>query len=86
MPIPFGRGIASTNRNVDYTSLVNDLGLYFQIRDDLLNLVDDEYMNGKSFCEDLTEGKCSHPIIHCIRGGGDGDGDGCQREGKDDAT
>jgi geranylgeranyl diphosphate synthase type 3 len=41
-----------------------------------LNLVDDEYMKGKSFCEDLTEGKFSYPIIHCIRGGGTGDGGG----------
>jgi geranylgeranyl diphosphate synthase type 3 len=69
------QSFASANRDVDYVPLVNDLGLYFQIRDDLLNLVDDEYMKGKSFCEDLTEGKFSYPIIHCIRGGkGEGEG------------
>jgi len=49
---------------------VNNLGLYFQIRDDLINLADEEYMKSKSFCEDLTEGKFSFPIIHCIRHGG----------------
>lgn len=70
------QSFASTNRHVDYVPLVNDLGMYFQIRDDLLNLVDDEYMKGKSFCEDLTEGKFSYPIIHCIRGGMGGGGGG----------
>ena len=50
-----------------FTALVNNLGLYFQIRDDLINLADEEYFKSKSFCEDLTEGKFSFPIIHCIR-------------------
>lgn len=60
---------ATTNKDVNYVPLVNNLGLYFQIRDDLINLADEEYMKSKSFCEDLTEGKYSLPIIHCIRGG-----------------
>lgn len=52
----------------DFCPLVNNLGLYFQIRDDFINLADeDEYMKSKSFCEDLTEGKFSFPILHCIR-------------------
>ena len=51
----------------DFVPLVNNLALYFQIRDDYINLCDDEYMKSKSFCEDLTEGKFSFPIIHCIR-------------------
>lgn len=79
------QAFATMNGTVDYTSLVNNLGLYFQIRDDLLNLVDEDYMKGKSFCEDLTEGKFSYPIIHCIRSGGGGGG-GDQREGKDKTT
>jgi geranylgeranyl diphosphate synthase type 3 len=54
-------------RSPDFTPLVNNLALYFQIRDDYINLCDDEYMKSKSFCEDLTEGKFSFPIIHCIR-------------------
>ena len=60
---------ATTNKDVNYVPLVNNLGLYFQIRDDLINLADEEYMKSKSFCEDLTEGKFSLPIIHCIRSG-----------------
>lgn len=63
------QAFATTNKHVDFVPLVNNLGLYFQIRDDLINLADDEYMKSKSFCEDLTEGKFSLPIIHCIRSG-----------------
>jgi len=48
------------------TPLVDNLGLYFQIRDDYINLADEEYMKSKSFCEDLSEGKFSFPIIHCV--------------------
>jgi geranylgeranyl diphosphate synthase type 3 len=61
---------ATTNKDVNFVPLVNNLGLYFQIRDDLINLADEEYMKSKSFCEDLTEGKFSLPIIHCIRSEG----------------
>lgn len=38
----------------DYTPLLNQLALYFQIRDDLINLSSPDYMKGKSYCEDLT--------------------------------
>lgn len=58
---------ATTKKEVDHTALVDNLALYFQIRDDYINLADEEYMKSKSFCEDLTEGKFSFPIIHCIR-------------------
>ena len=61
------KAFATRNKEVDFTPLVNNLGLYFQIRDDLINLADEQYMKSKSFCEDLTEGKFSYPIIHCIR-------------------
>ena len=50
----------------DYGPLVDTLGLYFQIRDDYANLADAEYEANKSYCEDLTEGKFSFPIIHAI--------------------
>jgi geranylgeranyl diphosphate synthase type 3 len=53
-------------QETDFTQLVNRLAQYFQIRDDFINLADEEYMKSKSFCEDLTEGKFSFPIIHCI--------------------
>lgn len=47
-------------------TLTNAIGLYYQIRDDYINLASDKYMENKSFCEDLTEGKFSYPIIHAI--------------------
>jgi len=65
------QSFATIRRDVEFTPLVNNLGLYFQIRDDLINLADEEYMKSKSFCEDLTEGKFSFPIIHCIRSSGE---------------
>ena len=61
------QAFATSNSDTDFTPLVDNLALYFQIRDDYINLADEEYMKSKSFCEDLTEGKFSFPIIHCIR-------------------
>jgi len=61
------QSFASTKINSDFTPLVDKLAMYFQIRDDLINLADPEYFKSKSFCEDLTEGKFSFPIIHCVR-------------------
>ena len=51
----------------DYVPLVNLIGLLFQIRDDYMNLSSTVYTESKGFCEDLTEGKFSFPIIHSIR-------------------
>lgn len=51
----------------DFNRLTAVLGLYFQIRDDYCNLSCKEYSENKSFCEDLTEGKFSFPVIHAIR-------------------
>ncbi|KAI0302298.1 isoprenoid synthase domain-containing protein [Multifurca ochricompacta] len=57
---------ASQNINVDYVPLVNLIGIYFQIRDDYMNLQDDQYSTNKGFAEDLSEGKFSFPIVHGI--------------------
>lgn len=51
----------------DFTRLTAILGLYFQIRDDYCNLRMKEYSENKSYCEDLTEGKFSFPIIHAVQ-------------------
>jgi len=55
----------STNQT-NYMNLVNLLSLYYQIRDDLINLTSKEYAQNKSFAEDLSEGKYSFIIIHAI--------------------
>jgi geranylgeranyl diphosphate synthase type 3 len=55
------------NADTDFTGLLDHLGLYFQIRDDYINLSSDEYMQTKSVYEDITEGKFSFPIIHAVR-------------------
>lgn len=61
------QAFATENKSTDFAPLVNNLALYFQIRDDYINLADEEYMKSKSFCEDFTEGKFSFPVIHCIK-------------------
>ncbi|KAL7276017.1 geranylgeranyl pyrophosphate synthetase [Rhizina undulata] len=58
---------AESASSEDYVPLVNLIGLIFQIRDDFMNLQSDQYAKNKGFCEDLTEGKFSFPIIHAIR-------------------
>ncbi|KAG1818426.1 farnesyltranstransferase [Suillus subaureus] len=57
---------ATANTNVDYVPLCNLIGIYYQIRDDYMNLQNDQYTNSKGFAEDLSEGKFSFPIVHGI--------------------
>ncbi|KAI0250052.1 isoprenoid synthase domain-containing protein [Lactifluus subvellereus] len=57
---------ASQNANVDYVPLVNLIGIYFQVRDDYMNLQNDQYTTNKGFAEDLSEGKFSFPVVHGI--------------------
>ncbi|KAI7872706.1 geranylgeranyl pyrophosphate synthase [Spinellus fusiger] len=58
---------SASQSNIDYTYLVDLIGVHFQVRDDYMNLQSSEYSKNKGFCEDLTEGKFSFPIIHAIR-------------------
>lgn len=48
----------------DYIDLCTILGSFFQIRDDYINLRSTRFAKTKGFCEDLTEGKFSFPVIH----------------------
>ncbi|KAK9479988.1 isoprenoid synthase domain-containing protein [Lipomyces japonicus] len=57
---------AESNNKVEFVHLANLIGILYQIRDDYLNLQSDQYSKNKGFCEDLTEGKFSFPIIHSI--------------------
>lgn len=56
----------SENRS-DLKPLLDNLGLYFQIRDDYANLSSKELEANKGYAEDLTEGKFSFPIVHGVR-------------------
>ncbi|KAI0628363.1 terpenoid synthase [Trametes polyzona] len=58
---------STANTTVDYVALVNLFGVYFQIRDDYMNLQSTQYTENKGFAEDLTEGKFSFPIVHGVR-------------------
>ncbi|KAI0757515.1 terpenoid synthase [Daedaleopsis nitida] len=55
------------NVDVDFVPLVNLFGVYFQIRDDYMNLQSTQYTANKGFAEDLTEGKFSFPVVHGVR-------------------
>ncbi|XP_070157661.1 terpene synthase-like [Polyergus mexicanus] len=50
----------------DLSSLSAILGLHFQIRDDYCNLNSNKYTESKSYCDDLSEGKFSFPIVHAL--------------------
>ncbi|KAG9306056.1 hypothetical protein G9A89_020251 [Geosiphon pyriformis] len=56
----------ASNAKEDYVKLVNIIGIHFQVRDDYMNLQSSLYTDNKGFCEDLTEGKFSFPIIHSL--------------------
>ncbi|TMW68105.1 hypothetical protein Poli38472_007777 [Pythium oligandrum] len=58
---------AFSSCSIDFVPLLNALAVYFQIRDDYINLMNEAYMENKSYCEDLTEGKFSFPLIVAIR-------------------
>ena len=57
----FGLGVRLmqlfSDSEANYKPLLDNLGLFFQIRDDFANLCSKEYSDAKTFCEDLTEGK-----------------------------
>ncbi|KAH7910040.1 isoprenoid synthase domain-containing protein [Hygrophoropsis aurantiaca] len=57
---------ATTNTMVDYIPLTDLIGIFFQIRDDYMNLQSNQYAENKGFAEDLSEGKFSFPIVHGI--------------------
>ncbi|KAL8730352.1 MAG: hypothetical protein Q9166_004117 [cf. Caloplaca sp. 2 TL-2023] len=56
----------------DMVPLVDIAGLIFQIRDDYHNLCSEHMTSAKGYCDDLTEGKFSFPVVHSIRNSPDG--------------
>ncbi|KAK5732047.1 geranylgeranyl pyrophosphate synthetase [Elasticomyces elasticus] len=61
---------SKTNRS--FVPLADVLGTLFQIKDDYDNLCSEKMTAAKGFCEDLTEGKFSFPVIHSIHNSPDG--------------
>ncbi len=59
-----GGAAPDTTRN--YASFGRDLGLAFQVQDDILGIWGDEQATGKSAASDLVEGKNSLPILYGI--------------------
>ncbi|KAJ6570964.1 isoprenoid synthase domain-containing protein [Mycena vulgaris] len=57
---------STTNIDVDYVTLVDLIGVHYQIRDDFLNLRSSDYSANKGFAEDIEEGKFSFPIVHSV--------------------
>ncbi|MCP9265552.1 Geranylgeranyl pyrophosphate synthase [Dirofilaria immitis] len=53
-------------KQYDFKSLIRNLAIYFQIRDDYINLCSQTYAEQKTFADDLTEGKFSFPIIAAV--------------------
>jgi geranylgeranyl pyrophosphate synthase len=46
-----------------FYSFLKKIGLWFQIKDDLINLTDAEYWKKKGFCDDFDEQKYSYPVV-----------------------
>ncbi|KAK8824590.1 hypothetical protein WA577_006986 [Blastocystis sp. JDR] len=63
MRLSIGLMQAFSENKTDFSSLVDSIGILYQIRDDYVNVMSEEYAREKCFFEDLTEGKFSHPII-----------------------
>ena len=56
--------------------LCNALAVFFQIRDDVINIASPVFHEKKGFAEDITEGKLSFPVIYTVfKLGGDADPD-----------
>ncbi len=49
---------------IQYAWFGQDLGLAFQVQDDILGIWGDEQQTGKSAASDLVEGKNSLPVLH----------------------
>ncbi|XP_077254683.1 terpene synthase-like [Temnothorax americanus] len=54
---------------IDLSSLLNLMAFYYQIHNDYSNLCICRDMNDASYCDDLTEGKISFPVIHALKCG-----------------
>lgn len=61
--------VLPSENNIEETVLevFDKLGLFFQIRDDYVNLTDAKYWKIKGYCDDLHEKQFSFPVIHLVQ-------------------
>ncbi len=59
--------LASEKSVPELVELSNLLGVLYQVKDDYLNLKSSEYRSKKGFCEDITEGKFSFPVVYSVK-------------------
>ncbi|XP_068914928.1 terpene synthase-like isoform X1 [Tenebrio molitor] len=62
-----------SNNKTDFSVLIQKLSLFCQIYNDYLSLHSKKYSTLKTFCDDVTEGKFSFPIVHAIQSQPDDD-------------
>lgn len=55
------------SNNTTLVPLANLLGIIYQVRDDYLNIADDNMKENKGYADDIAEGKLSFPIIHGLQ-------------------
>eukprot|EP00992_Anisonema_acinus_P015964 TRINITY_DN9964_c0_g1_i2.p1 TRINITY_DN9964_c0_g1~~TRINITY_DN9964_c0_g1_i2.p1 ORF type:complete len:320 (-),score=91.95 TRINITY_DN9964_c0_g1_i2:68-1027(-) len=60
------RQLSAEDSPVDLLPIADRFAVYFQIRDDYMNLAAPEFTRFKPYCEDLSQGKYSFPVIHSI--------------------
>lgn len=56
----------SPHKGLNLVNIADMFGILYQIQDDLLNLSSERYKKNKGFAEDISEGKYSFPVIHCL--------------------
>lgn len=60
-------GDATPKQMLALGKFAETIGVAFQIQDDILNLVGEEFQKGKGVGEDIHEGKRTLMVIHCLK-------------------
>jgi len=51
---------------IDLSAIALQIGIYYQLRDDYINLVSRDYHNERGFAEDISEGKYTLAMIYSL--------------------
>nr|A0A2L0VXR5.1 RecName: Full=Geranylgeranyl pyrophosphate synthase; Short=GGPP synthase; Short=GGPPSase; Short=GGS; AltName: Full=(2E,6E)-farnesyl diphosphate synthase; AltName: Full=Dimethylallyltranstransferase; AltName: Full=Farnesyl diphosphate synthase; AltName: Full=Farnesyltranstransferase; AltName: Full=Geranylgeranyl diphosphate synthase; AltName: Full=Geranyltranstransferase; AltName: Full=Pleuromutilin biosynthetic cluster protein synthesis protein G [Clitopilus passeckerianus]AVA16671.1 geranylger len=55
------------NNRADLSDIALRIGVYYQLRDDYINLMSTSYHDERGFAEDMTEGKYTFPMLHSLK-------------------